>query len=179
MAPPYPRGHDWTNLNLHIHTRYRMANWFLKRMLLKKFSIDSYLKTRPPLWPHPTTEYHDLKKYEYTLPENASTHDTAFLAKWFLKDFQKIFKDFVLYSTPIVAPPYPQRLWFFQTWNYTTDDFTQVSAFLNKWFCACEEDSWKIPTKFLIIPTYLSLKMVWPFFNQLESPLPKDALYQV
>lgn len=80
-----------------------MANWFLKRMFLKK--IDSFVKIRPPLWPHPTTEYHDLKKYEYTLPENAST---AFLAKWFLKDFQKIFKDFVLYSTPIVAPSYPQ-----------------------------------------------------------------------
>lgn len=33
-------------------------------------------------------------------------------------------------------------------------------------------------TKVLIIPTYLSLKeSVAIYFNQIKSPLPKDALY--
>ena len=34
----------------------------------------------PPLWPHPTPRGHDFHIFESTLPEDASTQVSAFLA---------------------------------------------------------------------------------------------------
>ena len=34
----------------------------------------------PPLWPHPTPGGHDFHNFEFTLPEDASTQVSAFLA---------------------------------------------------------------------------------------------------
>lgn len=47
------------------------SQWDFEKMILKDVSLYSYLDIFPPpqLWPHPTSEGHDLNKLEYTRPE--------------------------------------------------------------------------------------------------------------
>lgn len=47
------------------------------------------------MWPHLTSGDHNLNKLKPTIPEDASTKITAFLAIWFLK--KNILKYFYLY----------------------------------------------------------------------------------
>lgn len=44
------------------------------------FSIYFYVKIEPPLWPHLNPGEHDLNTSKYTLPEDASTQVSTFLA---------------------------------------------------------------------------------------------------
>lgn len=55
------------------------------------------------MWPHLTSGDHNLNKLKPTIPEDASTKITAFLAIWFLK--KNILKYF--YHPPLVAHPSP------------------------------------------------------------------------
>ena len=47
----------------------------------KIYSIYSLVKFDPSLWPHPPPSDHDLNNIESTIPKDASTQITAFLAK--------------------------------------------------------------------------------------------------
>ena len=53
----------------------------------------------PPLWPHPIPGDHDFHNFESTLPEDASTQVSTFLAEWFLRRrFLKMSQNFSLIS---------------------------------------------------------------------------------
>ena len=61
-----------------------------------------------PLWPHPTPGGNDFQNFESTLPEDAVTQVSAFLADYFLR--RRFFKIYSIYSyikirPLIVAPP--------------------------------------------------------------------------
>lgn len=63
----------------------------------------------PTMWPHPTPGVRDLNKLDFTLPQDASMHLSAFLAKWLWKDY---FKGFCLFIhkpilTQVVAQSIP------------------------------------------------------------------------
>ena len=49
----------------------------------------------PPLWPHPTPGDHDFHNFESTLPRDASTQVSTFLADKFLRRrFLKIYSTY-------------------------------------------------------------------------------------
>uniref|UniRef100_K1RID9 Uncharacterized protein n=1 Tax=Magallana gigas TaxID=29159 RepID=K1RID9_MAGGI len=69
----------------------------------------SFVKLDPSTVASPYPRDHGLDKFESTLPEDASKQVTAFLAYWFLLRRFFFMYSYVKISTPIVAPPYPQR----------------------------------------------------------------------
>lgn len=58
---------------------------FLEEDLQKQFSILSYVKIQPKFVAHPTPYYHNLSKFESTLPMGASTQfwPISFLDEYF------------------------------------------------------------------------------------------------
>lgn len=74
-----------------------LADWFLR----KNFKISPYILlskivfhplSPPPYWPQRTTEYQDLYKLEYSLPENVLLQRMAFLDDLFLRrEFSSVY----------------------------------------------------------------------------------------
>ena len=83
---PTPRDHDFHNFESTLpedastQVSAFLADYFLRRRILKIYSIYSYVKLRPPIVPHPTPRDHDFHNFESTLPEDASTQISAVLA---------------------------------------------------------------------------------------------------
>ena len=94
----------------------------------KSFKIFFYIFLCKNLFPLPCDPIlppgnHDLNKFETSLPDDASKQLVpAFLPKWFLRRFLKIYTiySYVKLRPPIVAQPYPWGSWFSQLWIYTT-----------------------------------------------------------
>lgn len=102
--PPYPsETMIWRKLNLFFlwmllqNLRFSGLINFENKIFIKLFAIHFYIKLDFRSWPHPTPREHDLSRYEYTLPANASTQIWAFPAKLILeKTFLKKYRKFSL-----------------------------------------------------------------------------------
>lgn len=105
IPPPYPsETMIWRKLNrfflrmLLQNLRFSGLINFENKIFIKLFAIHSCIKLDFRSWPHPTPREHDLSRYEYTLPANASTQIWAFPAKLFLeKTFLKKYRKFLLH----------------------------------------------------------------------------------
>lgn len=123
MAPPLPMGswfeHTWFYILLGC---FSLSGQFaLGKIILKDiFSLylSHYKNSTSHCCPSLPTGIIILYKL-YSSQDKTIYTQYSVLANWFLRRILRISKDFSIYLSIIVAPPYPLEPWFEQTWLYT------------------------------------------------------------
>lgn len=87
VTRPTPWDHDLNRLesklpeDASIQVKASLATWFLRRRFKNIFIFKILSKKfNPPLWSRPYPGEHEFNKLDNTLPKDASTKVTAFLA---------------------------------------------------------------------------------------------------